>query len=128
MPRCCAGLLLKTATERCLRRNDVFTRSRFRCGVYERDLTEALNEEVSAMDCDRLNFPVLAKRPYSICNMVMTVDGKATIVGTIHDLVDQADHQAMQRLRLHADPILSAFGTPARPRTPPALQGRTAGH
>lgn len=41
-----------------------------------------LNEEASAMDCDRLDFPVLAEFPYAMCNMVMTVDDNATIVGT----------------------------------------------
>ena len=49
------------------------------------------------MDFDRLDCPVLAERPYAMCNMVMTVDGKATIVGTADGLLDQADRQALQR-------------------------------
>ena len=80
------------------------------------------------MDCGRLDCPMLAERPYAICNMVMTVDDKATIVGTAHDLVDQADHQAMQQLRVRADAILSGVGIPACPGTPAALRSRAAGH
>jgi len=79
------------------------------------------------MDCDRLDFSVLAERPCAICNMVMTVDGTATMVGIAYELVDQADRQALQQLRLHADAILSGVGTRARPGTLAALQSRAAG-
>jgi riboflavin biosynthesis pyrimidine reductase len=74
------------------------------------------------VDVDRPNLRCSPKRLCASCNIVMTVDGKATIVGTAHGFVDQADHQAMQQVRLHADAILSGVGTPARPRTPPAPQ------
>jgi len=79
------------------------------------------------MDVDWPSLRCSPKRLCASCNMVMTVDGKATIVGTAHGFDDQEYHQAMQQLRPQVDAILRGVGTPARPRTPPALQSRAAG-
>jgi 2,5-diamino-6-(ribosylamino)-4(3H)-pyrimidinone 5'-phosphate reductase len=58
-----------------------------------------------------LQFPVLEDRPYVICNMVMTIDGKATIEGRAHGIGDRRDHDNMQALRFYADAVLSGAGT-----------------
>lgn len=59
----------------------------------------------------QLEFPKLDDRPYVICNMVMTADGKATINDQAHEIGDAHDHASMQQLRLHADATMSGAGT-----------------
>jgi riboflavin biosynthesis pyrimidine reductase len=58
-----------------------------------------------------LSFPKLADRPYVLCNMIATADGKATMAGVAHTIGDSHDHEMMQQLRVGVDAVLSGAGT-----------------
>lgn len=62
-------------------------------------------------EASELKFPVLPHRPYIICNMIMSADGKATLNGVAHTLGGESDHRRMQQLRVHADATLAGAGT-----------------
>lgn len=59
-----------------------------------------------------LTFPEpLPDRPYIYLNMVMSLDGKATLEGTERGLGSPRDQRLMCELRLHADMVLNGANT-----------------
>lgn len=52
-----------------------------------------------------------AERPYVICNMVASLDGKATVEGTTRALGGDADRELFHQLRTQADAVLVGAGT-----------------
>jgi riboflavin-specific deaminase-like protein len=52
-----------------------------------------------------------ADRPYIYLNMVMSLDGRATIEGTERGLGSPRDQRLMRELRLHADMVMNGANT-----------------
>lgn len=50
-------------------------------------------------------------RPYVVCNMVATVDGRATLAGRSGPLGDEIDQAIFHGLRTQADAVLAGTGT-----------------
>lgn len=58
-----------------------------------------------------LNEKAPAERPYVICNMISTADGKATIDGRAGPISDPIDRELFHLLRTQADAVLIGAGT-----------------
>lgn len=52
-----------------------------------------------------------AQRPYVVCNMVSTVDGRAALSGKSGGLGNAADHELFHELRTAADAVMVGSGT-----------------
>jgi riboflavin-specific deaminase-like protein len=81
----------------------------------------------------RLDFPRgvdrPVRRPYTVINMVSTLDGKVVTggPGTTHQIGSETDHALMARIELQADAVLLGAGLaraddPPYPRLPPEHQ------
>ncbi len=68
--------------------------------------------ELGKPDYTALTFPdAPAERPYTILNMVTSLDGRAVIEETERGLGSTADQRLMRELRVHADVVLNGAAT-----------------